>query len=106
MKSLIDVLIGKLAKRNVSFKNLEYGKLEVAPTGGARQEIKIIQGLETEKAKIITQAIRDTKLKVQAQIQERKVRVTGKNRDDLQAVISMIRGREFEMSLSFNNFRD
>jgi len=106
MKSLMEVLTEKLARRNVSLKNLDYGKMDVAPTGGARQEIKIIQGLETEKAKVITQAIRDAKFKVQSQIQERKVRVTGKSRDDLQAVIAMVRGKDFGVALGFNNFRD
>lgn len=106
LKALMDVLVTKLAKRQVSFKNLDYGKMEVAPLGGARQEIKIIQGIETEKAKPITQVIRDSKLKVQSQIQERKIRVTGKNRDDLQAVITLLRSKDFGVALSFNNFRD
>ena len=106
IKSLLDVLTNKLAKRNVSLKNLEFGKAEVAPMGGARQEIKVVQGLETEKAKEITQSIRDAKLKVQSQIQERKVRVSGKSRDDLQAAIAMVRGKDFGVALAFNNFRD
>ncbi len=106
LKSLMEVFLSKLAKRQVSFKNLEYGKVEVAPMGGARQEIKIIQGIPTEKAKPITQMIRDSKLKVQSQIQEQKVRVTGKSRDDLQAVITLVRSRDFGVALSFSNFRD
>ena len=106
LKSLNEVLVSKLAKRQVSFKNLEYGKLEVAPLGGARQEIKILQGIETEKAKPITQAIRDSKLKVQSQIQEKKIRVSGKSRDDLQAIIALIRSKDFGIALGFNNFRD
>lgn len=106
LKALTEVLVAKLAKRQVSFKNLEYGSLEVAPLGGARQEIKIIQGIATDKAKPITQAIRESKLKVQSQIQEQKIRVTGKNRDDLQAVIALVRGRDFGVALAFNNFRD
>ncbi len=106
LEALKDVLVTKLAKRQVSFKNLEYGDVEVAPLGGARQEIKLIQGIETEKAKPITQAIRDSKIKVQSQIQEQKIRVTGKNRDDLQAVIALVRAKDFGLTLSFNNFRD
>ena len=80
--------------------------MEVAPLGGARQEIKIIQGIETEKAKPITLAIRDSKLKVQSQIQEGKIRISGKSRDDLQSVIALVRAKDFGMALSFNNFRD
>ena len=99
-------MVNKLAKRQVSFKNLDYGKVEVAPLGGARQEIKIIQGIETEKAKPITLAIRDSKLKVQSQIQEGKIRISGKSRDDLQSVIALVRAKDFGMALSFNNFRD
>jgi cyclic-di-GMP-binding protein len=106
LESLTEVLVSKLAKRQVSFKNLEYGKIEVAPLGGSRQEIKLIQGIETEKAKPITQAIRDSKLKVQSQIQEQKIRVTGKSRDDLQAVMALVRAKDFGLALSFNNFRD
>ena len=106
LTSLKEVLIAKLAKRQVSFKNIEYGTVEVAPLGGARLEIKLIQGIATEKAKPITQAIRDSKLKVQSQIQEQKIRVSGKSRDDLQGVIAMIRAKDFGMALSFNNFRD
>ena len=106
LKALSEILTVKLAKRQVSFKNLEYGTTEVAPLGGARQEIKIVQGIATDKAKPITQAIRDSKLKVQAQIQEQKIRVTGKSRDDLQAVIALVRSRDFGPALSFNNFRD
>ena len=106
LKSLSEVLVNKLAKRQVSFKNLDYGKVEVAPLGGARQEIKIIQGIETEKAKPITLAIRDSKLKVQSQIQEGKIRISGKSRDDLQSVIALVRAKDFGMALSFNNFRD
>jgi cyclic-di-GMP-binding protein len=106
MKSLNEVLVTKLAKRNISFKNIEQGEVNVAPTGGARQEIKFVQGIETEKAKPITQAIRDSKLKVQSQIQEKKIRVTGKSRDDLQDVIALVRSKDFGLALSFNNFRD
>jgi len=106
MKALSEVLISKLAKRQVSFKNLEFGEPDVAPLGGTRQEVKLIQGIETEKAKPITQAIRDSKLKVQTQIQEKKIRVSGKSRDDLQSVITLLKSKDFGMALAFNNFRD
>jgi cyclic-di-GMP-binding protein len=106
MKALSDVLVSKLAKRNVSFKNLDFGKVEVAPLGGSRQEIKLIQGIETEKAKPVTLAIRESKLKVQTQIQDKKIRVTGKSRDDLQSVMGLLKSKDFGLALAFNNFRD
>ena len=106
LKSLWEVLVAKLVKRQVSFKNLECGEIAVAPMGGARQEIKIVQGIAHEKAKPIMQHIRDSKLKVQSQIHGDKVRVTGKNRDDLQTAIGLVRNKDFGITLSFNNFRD
>jgi cyclic-di-GMP-binding protein len=106
MKSLSEILVSKLAKRQVTLQSLDYGKLEVAPLGGARQEIKLIQSIETEKAKPITQMIRDSKIKVQSQIQDGKIRVTGKSRDDLQSVMALVRAKDFGLALQFNNFRD
>jgi cyclic-di-GMP-binding protein len=106
MESLKEILLSKMAKRGVSFKNLDQGEMDVAPLGGTRMEIKLIQGIVTEKAKPIVQAIRDSKLKVQAQIQDEKIRVSGKSRDDLQEVISLVRSKDFGLSLNVNNFRD
>jgi cyclic-di-GMP-binding protein len=106
MKSLSEILVSKLAKRQVTLQSLDYGKLEVAPLGGARQEIKLIQSIETEKAKPITLMIRDSKIKVQSQIQDGKIRVTGKSRDDLQSVMALVRAKDFGLALQFNNFRD
>lgn len=104
--ALREVLIDKMAKRGVSLKSLDQKTVDVAPMGGARQEIALVMGIETEKAKPIVQAIRDTKLKVQAQIMERKVRVTGKSRDDLQAAMAAVRAKDFGLAISFGNFRD
>ncbi len=104
--ALREALLDKLARRSVSMKSLDQKPVEVAPMGGARQEILLVMGIETEKAKPITQAIRDSKLKVQSQIQDRKIRVTGKSRDDLQAVMALVRGKDFGLALAFNNFRD
>lgn len=103
--ALEEIVLGKLARRNVSLKNIERKDADISPLGHARQELKLKQGLETDVAKIIVQAIRDTKLKVQAQIQDRQIRVTGKNRDDLQAVITALRGKEFSVALNYTNFR-
>jgi len=104
--SLHEMVIGKLAKRNVSLKSVESMPPDISPLGHARQVIKIKQGLEQPVAKQITGFIRDTKLKVTTQIQGDAVRVTGKNRDDLQAVIAAVRGHDFPAALSFQNVRD
>lgn len=105
-KALHEIVIGKLAKRQISLKNVESMPPDVSPLGHARQVIKIKQGIEQPVAKQITGFIRDTKLKVTTQIQGEAVRVTGKSRDDLQAVIAAVRGHEFPVSLNFQNFRD
>jgi hypothetical protein len=103
--ALEEIVLGKLARRNVSLKNIERKDADISPLGHARQELKLKQGLETDIAKTICQAIRDTKIKVQTQIQDRQVRVTGKNRDDLQAVIAFLRGKDFPVALNYTNFR-
>ena len=95
-----------LAKRNISLKNVEQCELDVSPLGHARQVIKIKQGIETEIAKQVTGFIRESKFKVTTQIQEQQVRVTGKSRDDLQAVIAAVRAKDFPVALQFTNFRD
>jgi uncharacterized protein YajQ (UPF0234 family) len=106
LNALEEIVLGKLAKRNVSLKNIDRKDADISPLGHARKELKIKQGLETEAAKKIVQVIKDTKAKVQAQIQDRQVRVTGKSRDDLQSVITLLRAKEFEVALSYQNFRD
>ena len=102
----VEVLREKLAKRKVPLEALDAGKIE--PAGGmrARQEIKIKSGIESDVAKKIVKSIKDGKLKVQAAIQGDAVRVSGKNRDDLQAVIAQLRGGSFGQPLQFENFRD
>ena len=106
LTALEEIVLGKLARRNVSLKNIDREDAAVSPLGHARKELKIKQGLETETAKKITAVIKETKLKVQAQIQDRQVRVTGKNRDDLQAVMAVLRGKEFDVAIAFTNFRN
>lgn len=106
IKALEEMVVGKLAKRNISMKNVERKEPDLSPLGHARQCIKIKQGLETAVAKEVTTFIRDTKLKVTTQIQDQQVRVTGKSRDDLQAVIAAVQAKEFPVSLQFQNFRD
>jgi cyclic-di-GMP-binding protein len=106
LKALQEIMMGKLAKRQISLKNVEKLDLDVSPLGHARQVIKIKQGIESTIAKQVTGFIRETKIKVTTQIQGEEIRVTGKNRDDLQAVIAAIRAKDFPVALQFQNFRD
>ena len=106
IKALHEIAIGKLAKRQISLKNIESMPADLSPLGHARQIIKIKQGIEQPVAKQITAFVRDTKLKVTTQIQGEAVRVTGKSRDDLQSVIAAVRGHDFPVALNFQNFRD
>ena len=106
LKALSEIVLGKLAKRNISLKNIEAKKAEISSVGRARQELVIKQGLEGDVAKQVVAAVKATGLKVQTQIQEKKVRVTGKSRDDLQEVIQALRTADLPVALSFDNFRD
>jgi uncharacterized protein YajQ (UPF0234 family) len=106
LKGLAEIVVAKIAKRNISLKNVEQCPPDVSPLGHARQVIKIKQGLAPDIAKQVTGFIRESKLKVTTQIQEQQVRVTGKSRDDLQSVIAAVRAKEFPVALQFINFRD
>jgi uncharacterized protein YajQ (UPF0234 family) len=105
LKAVVEVLEQKLAKRKVPLKNLVYGKIEPAAGSTVRQELKLQQGIPTEKAKEIVKVIKDSKKKVQASIQGDTVRVSGKDRDELQAVIALLRSRDFGLELQFTNYR-
>ena len=105
-KAALVVLQDKLVKRKVSLRFFDPGKPEKTSKGGARIVVKIKEGIEVEKARAIVQAIKDAKLKVQAGIQEGQVRVTGKNRDDLQQAIQALRAGDFGIELQFVNMRD
>lgn len=104
--ALEEMVTTKLAKRNISMKNVDRGEPDISPLGHARQVIKIKQGIETVVAKEITTFIREGKHKVTTQIQDQQVRVTGKSRDDLQAVIAAVKSKDFPLALGFQNFRD
>jgi uncharacterized protein YajQ (UPF0234 family) len=106
ISALSEIVMGRLSKRTISLKNVERCDPDVSPLGHARQVIKIKQGLETEVAKQITGFIREKKFKVTTQIQGEEVRVTGKSRDELQAVMAAVRGQEFPVAVQFGNFRD
>lgn len=105
LKQVDEILRNKLAKRNVDVRSIEYKDPEVK-LNEARQEALIKQGIETELAKKIVKQIKEANLKVQAAIQGDHIRVTGKKRDDLQAVIAMLREAKFNMPLQFDNFRE
>lgn len=105
LKSVVDVLENKMIKRKVPTKNIEYGKVEQASGGTVRQEAKLQQGIEQDKAKEIIKVIKDMKLKVQPQIKEKEIRVVGKKRDDLQSIISALSGKDFGIDLQFVNYR-
>lgn len=106
MKSVLDILQSKVIKRGLSLKSLDVGKVEYAAGSTVKSLVKIIKGIETEKAKELVKIVKDLKMKVQASIENEKVRVSGKNRDDLQAVIQTLRGKDFSLPLQFNNFRE
>lgn len=106
LKGVREIMVGKLAKRGVDLRNVEQKDAAISSIGHARQEFVIMQGLEGNKAKEITTAIKAEKFKVQASLQDRQVRVTGTKRDELQEVIAFLRGKDFGVSLSFKNFRD
>lgn len=103
--SVKDILETKLVKRHVSLKALEYGKLEQAMGGTVRQRAKIVQGIESDKAKAIVKTIKDAKLKVQASIQSDQVRVVGRNKDDLQRAIALVKENDYGIPLQFTNYR-
>ena len=105
LRSLKDILENKLVKRKVALQAMEWGKLEPAAMGTVRQKAKIVQGIETEKAKAIVKAIKDAKVKVQASIQSDQVRVTGRSKDDLQRAIGLVKEHDFGIPLQFTNYR-
>jgi len=106
LSAVAEILRAKLVRRNLEPKCLEYGEAEDASGGAKRQVITIKQGVKQELAKTIVKTIKQEKMKVQASIQGDQVRVTGKKRDDLQAVMALIRGMESDRPLKFTNFRD
>ena len=105
LTAVIEILSQKLVKRGVSLKNLEYEKIEPAAGSSVRQKIKLIQGIPSEKAKQVVALIKDSKKKAQASIQGDTVRVVSKDRDTLQDIMSMLRGKDLGIDLQFTNFR-
>jgi uncharacterized protein YajQ (UPF0234 family) len=106
VKTLNEMVIGKLAKRGISLKSVEQKDPDISPLGHARQSIKIKNGIESAVAKQITTFIRDGKFKVTTQIQGDEVRVNSKSRDELKAVIAAVQAKDFPVVVQFVNFRD
>jgi len=105
-RAALSVLQDKLVKRKVSLRFLDVGKVEKGPNGTAKLLIKIKEGIEVEAAREIVKLIKEQKIKVQGSIHEAQVRVTGKNKDDLQACMQLVRAKDFGVELQFVNFRD
>ncbi len=105
-KAALGVLQEKLIKRKVSLKFLDVQDPQPTGKGGSRILAKVKEGIEGEPARKIVNAIKESKLKVQSSIQDAQVRVTGKNKDDLQKTIALVRGMDLPIELSFMNFRD
>lgn len=104
-KAVIDILKGKMVKRGISVKALNFEKEESASGGAVRQKVSIVQGISKEKGKEIVKKIKESKLKVQPQIMEEQVRVTAKKIDDLQEVIQLLKGADLDVELQFVNMR-
>jgi uncharacterized protein YajQ (UPF0234 family) len=105
LEAIKEILGQKLVKRGVSLKNLTYGKLEPAAGQSVRQKVTLQQGIPGDKAKEIVRLVKDSKKKVQASIQGDTVRVSGKDRDDLQSIIALLRAKDLGVDLQFTNYR-
>ena len=105
IKQMLDILHKKLVKRGVDIDSLEEGKLQESGSR-ARQEFKVRQGIDTDTARKIVKMVKEIKLKVQVAIQGEQVRVSGKKRDDLQQVITVLRNAKLDLPLQYINFRD
>lgn len=105
LKAAVEVLKDKLVKRHVSLKALSEGTIQPAAKGHSKLTIKLNNGLTDDKAREIVKFIKGTGLKVQSQIQDKQVRVTGKKKDDLQAVIAALKEHDFNVPLQFENMR-
>jgi cyclic-di-GMP-binding protein len=106
LRGLREIVLTKLSKRGIDLRNLDQQEPAISSMGHARQEMKIQQGLEGEKAKEIIQAIKGAGFKTQNALQDRQIRVTGKKRDELQEVIAFVRSKDFGVATAFKNFRD
>ncbi len=105
LKSIIDLVQTKMAKRSVSLKAFDWKEPEQLPSGGVKQQAHLIQGLSSEKAKEIVKAIKELPIKVQSRIEAESVRVVARQIDDLQSVMQMLKGKDFGIPIQFENYR-
>jgi uncharacterized protein YajQ (UPF0234 family) len=105
LKSVIDILQSKLVKRGIALKALSFGKIEQAAGSTVRQLVTLQQGIPQDKAKEIVKMIKDTKMKVNSEIQKDQVRVRGKKIDDLQSIMAMLKEKDLGIHLQFTNYR-
>jgi uncharacterized protein YajQ (UPF0234 family) len=105
LNAVIDIIKTKCVKRGVSLKAFTYGAIEPALSATVRQTAKIQSGIASEKAKEITKAVKESRLKVQAQIQGEQLRVLSKSKDELQSAIAFLKGKDFGIDLQFMNYR-
>ena len=106
LRALVEILQERLAKRQVPLKAIHAGTPEPGPMGTAKQQLDLQKGIASDKAREIVKLVKDSKVKVQAAIQGEQVRISGKKRDDLQAVIQMLRGKDLDVAMQFVNFRE
>ena len=106
VRALADILKEKLARRQVPLRALVEHDIEPGPAGSAKQRLELQQGIQTDKAREIVKLVKDAKLKVQSAIQGDQVRISGKKRDDLQAVMKLLRDSSLDIAMQFVNFRD
>lgn len=105
LRSVIDILQNKLIKRGISVKAMSYGSVEPASGGTVRQVIKLQKGIDKDNARLIVKMIKDSKIKVQAAIQDEQVRVSGKSKDDLQEVMNILKSADLDFAFQFTNYR-
>ncbi|WP_438351718.1 YajQ family cyclic di-GMP-binding protein [Paenibacillus sp. FA6] len=105
LNAVIDILQSKMVKRGLTLKNVDYGKIEPASLGTVRQKLTLKQGIDQDNAKKINVLIRDSKLKVKSQIQGDQIRVTGKSKNDLQAIMQLLLKADLSLDLQFTNVK-
>jgi hypothetical protein len=105
LRNIVDILEGRATKRGISIKAFEYGKVEPAAGDTVRQVISVRTGIPKDKSKALLDAIKAAKLKVSAQFQDEQIRVSGKSRDDLQKVQTLLKALDYELPLQFANYR-
>jgi cyclic-di-GMP-binding protein len=106
VKALADILREKLAKRQVPLKAVSFGDVEPGPAGTAKLTAALQEGIPTDKAREMVKVVKDSKLKVQVAIQGDQLRVSGKKKDELQAVMQLLRGRDLDIAVQFTNFKE